>query len=150
MIHNNPFIPPLRQTQLDITALQDAFVFHQGSWWKVRDIGSTLLLQEVSNLERVEVLQHPGTRCLLKQQPCITLTIQLKTELNTAIPVISIEEAAGNINVYFPHEQSHIAYDPLVNQIYLKLNQDRLSYAQRDWLDRSTFASNYIDSYEVR
>lgn len=147
--NGNPFIPPLRQTQLDITALQDAFLFHDGSWWKVRDVGDTLLLQGATNLEAVDILQHPGTRCLLKQQPCITLTVQLKIETDTSIPVMSIEEAAGIINVHFPHEQSHIAYDPLVNQIYLKLNQDRLTYAQIDWLELSTFASAYIEGYNA-
>lgn len=146
--HGNPFIPPLRQTQLDLASLQDAFLFHQGTWWKVRDVGSTLHLQAATNLEAVDILHHPGTRCLLKQQPCVTLTIQLKIE--SGIPAISIEEAAGNINIYFPHEQSHIAYDPLANQIYLQLQQDRLTYAQEDWLHLSTFAAAYIESYEVQ
>ncbi len=75
----------------------------------------------------------------------ITLRIQLVGK-----PEMTIGEATRFISDQFSHDtECLIRSDPETGAVILKLEQDALSDAQRDWLHDSAFAARYVDSYKT-
>lgn len=51
---------PLKTKTLALSSLKDAYIFHDGNFWKVVKVGDVLTLQECQVQERSTLMSHPG------------------------------------------------------------------------------------------